>query len=210
MFIERLPKNVQNNLALLGKSPIKDIFYLAGGTACALWLGHRISVDLDFFTQKRFDIRKIVEELRKLGDVGVEQESKNTFNGKLNEIRISFFFYPYPLMDAYSELSGVKIAGIFDIACMKLDAVSSRGTKRDFVDLYFLIQEVGNFERILSFYTQKYGKLGGKKIHILKSLTYFVDAEEEEMPRMLTPVDWKDVKIFFEKEVAKIGQKITS
>lgn len=209
MFIERLPKNVQSNLALLGKSPATKDFYLAGGTACALWLGHRISVDLDFFTKEHFKVEKLKQELKKIGEVTVEQESEDTFNGKLGDLKVSFFLYPYPLLNPCNKFQGLQIADLVDIACMKIDAISSRGTRRDFIDLYFICREGRSLRELRRAFDKKYEGTGYSKVHIIKSLTYFVDAErEEEMPRMLVPVDWQKIKSFFEGEVRKIGGEL--
>lgn len=207
MFVKGLPKNIQSNLALLGKSGVTKWFYLAGGTATALWLGHRISVDLDFFTQKSFDSKKLQAKLKKLGNLEVENISEGTFNSVFEGTTLSFFIYPYPLLEECEKIWEVQIAGLTDIACMKIDAISSRGTKRDFVDLYFICQKHDSLVNLLAAFDKKYRGSGCSRIHVLKSLTYFADAEEQAMPRMLIPVKWKDIKQFFEKEVEKIGMR---
>lgn len=208
MFIQRLPKNLQDNLALLGKSLTTRNFYLAGGTAAALWLGHRISVDLDFFTPHRFDVKGLKKGLEKIGNVVIEDESEDTLNGRLNDLKVSFFLYPYPLLNPCERFQGVEIADLIDIACMKIDAISSRGTKRDFIDLYFICMKARSLRDLLYSFDKKYEGTGYNKIHIIKSLTYFRDAENQEMPKMLLPVDWEEVTDFFEKEIGKIGREI--
>ncbi len=102
---------------------------------------------------------------------------------------------------------GIKIANLRDIAAMKIDAIATRGYKRDFIDLYFISKDIP-LQDSLKHYNRKYGKLASNVVHIQKSLVYFQDAEIEEMPRMLIKVEWAEVKRFFEKEVKKITAKI--
>ena len=98
---------------------------------------------------------------------------------------------------------GSNIADIRDIAAMKIDAISTRGAKRDFVDLYFICNSGYQLAELLNFYEKKYGKLASNIIHIQKSLVYFDDAELDEMPRMLKEITWKQVKEYFKDEVRK-------
>lgn len=95
------------------------------------------------------------------------------------------------------------MAGITDIAAMKLAAISERGTKRDFIDLYFILQNT-SLDKILQFYDKKYKKLTSNLFHIKKSLVCFTDAEEDPMPKMIMAVSWKEVKNFFRKEIPKL------
>jgi len=112
---------------------------LAGGSALALHLGHRISIDLDFFTSDRcYQSEPLVQQLRSIGELVVQQQSEKTLVGSLNGVRLSFFFYPYPVLGEFIELDEVQIASLLDIALMKLIAISQRGKKRDFVDLFLL------------------------------------------------------------------------
>lgn len=204
MFAETLSKNTKKALALLGKSHLLDEAYLAGGTACALHLGHRISIDLDFFTPKEFDTKNHIRSLQKIGKFDLEQESWGTILGRLEDVRYSLFVYQYPLLFPCKTFSEIKIADLRDIAAMKIDAIGSRGIKRDFIDLYFICQEGISLNEILSCYDRKYGQLSSNLIHIQKSLVYFVDADASEGPKMLKAVDWNQVKTFFEKEVRKL------
>jgi len=206
MFEQVLSKNAKKSLATLGESGLLRDAYLAGGTALALQIGHRISVDLDFFTSKEFNGNIFVRKLKKLiPDFQLERMAAGTVLGNINKIRFSFFFYDYPLLFKKHNLSGIKIADIKDIAPMKIAAISDRGTKRDFIDLYFIIkmEKVLSLDEILRLYDKKFGLLKQNKIHILKSLCYFDDAEQEPMPKMLKDVSWKEVKKFFEEEIKK-------
>lgn len=204
MFEKTLSKNTKKALVLLGHSHLLDHAYLAGGTACALQLGHRISVDLDFFTEKEFDAKATIQQLQGIGCFELEQESWGTILGYMEKVRFSLFVYQYPVLFETKDFHGVQLLDLRDIAAMKVDAISSRGIKRDFIDLYYICQEKIVLKEILKFYDQKYRNLASNLIHIRKSLVYFVDAEASEPPKMIKPIKWEIVKSFFEGEVKKI------
>ena len=110
------------------------------------------------------------------------------------------------LLNKVPKVSGIRIASILDIACMKLDAVSGRGTKRDFIDLYFICQKE-KLAKIFKLFEKKYQKADYNLAFIQKSLVYFIDAEKDEMPKMIKKVSWEEVKRFFEKEVLKLSKE---
>lgn len=205
MFKETLIKGAEKNLALLGSSGILKDTYLAGGTAAALQLGHRISVDFDFFTMKEFEPKNFSNDLSKLGLFDEEKADKGTVLGEFEGIKFSLFIYKYPLIFPPLKYLSLKIADIRDIAAMKLDAIATRGAKRDFIDLYFICKLNYTLTDLFDFYDKKYGKLASNLIHIQKSLVFFNDADPDETPRMLKKVKWKEVKKYFEKEVKKLA-----
>jgi len=178
--------------------------YLAGGTACALQLGHRISVGLDFFTPKEFDTKELIYSLKKIGKFKLEKQSWGTILGTLEGIKFNLFVYKYPVLFPFKSIFDVNILDLRDIAAMKIDAISTRGIKRDFIDLYFICQKGISLSKILSFYNRKYGALASNIIHIQKSLVYFIDAEATAMPKMLKKINWDDVKKYFEDEVKRL------
>lgn len=204
MFEETLPREGKDILALLGRSGILQDGYLAGGTAAALQLGHRISLDFDFFTSKEFVPKVFSAELSKLGSFDEEQAGKGTVLGKFKGINFSLFIYKYPLIYPTLKYLSLNIADIRDIAAMKIDGIATRGAKRDFIDLYFICKSGYKLPQILNFYDKKYGKLASNIIHIQKSLVFFNDAEPEEMPKMLEKISWGEVKKYFENEVKKL------
>lgn len=207
MFTTTISEDVQNNLALLGRCPWLSPFYLAGGTALALHLGHRFSLDLDLFTPEEFNPKDISQNLKTLGKLTIDRDNQGTLLGYLNGVKVSFFHYPYPLVFPTKKYLGVRVADMRDIACMKIDALSTRGTRRDFVDLYFICQK----EKLLGLFRifeKKYKGVHYNLFHLIKSLTYFVDAEGEEMSRMAVPVKWLEVKELFIREVREISQKL--
>lgn len=204
MFEETLIKGAKENLALLGQSGILKNAYLAGGTGVALQLGHRISVDFDFFTTEDFIPKIFSAELLKLGSFREEQIDKGTVLGSFEGIKFSLFVYKYPLIFPPLTYLSVDIADIRDIAAMKIDAIASRGAKRDFIDLYYICKSGYRLNELLNFYHKKYEKLASNLIHILKSMVFFNDAEIDEMPRMLKEASWEEVKKYFESEIKNI------
>lgn len=207
MFEQVLPGNTKTVLALLEKSEIIRKAYLAGGTALALQLGHRISYDLDFFTQEEFDEQMLLPEIKKISDFHLERIAWRTILGKFKDVKFSIFYYRYPLLSAAKRFGMINITDIHDIVAMKIAAVASRGTKRDFVDLYFLCKETLSLTEAIRLYDKKYKNLAAAEIHIIKSLVYFEDADSDEMPKMLKACRWEEVKKFFEREVRRMAVK---
>lgn len=204
MFDKVITERTKSTLALLGKEEILKKCYLAGGTAMALQFGHRLSFDLDFFTTVEFERKKIIQQLEKFG-LEVDREDWGTILGKLGDTKFSLFYYKYPLIAKSIDYAGINLASVEDIAAMKIDAIGGRGSKRDFTDLYFLIKKFGDIRTLLKFYDEKYQKFDVNKIHILKSLTYFDDADKEEDPKMLvSDYSWGNVKTFIKEEVQKL------
>lgn len=206
MFTKALLSNTIRALKLASGISIVKKSYLAGGTALALHLGHRISVDLDFFTQEVFDEKTLSGELSQLPEYKEEGIAWRTVWGELAKTKFSLFYYKYPLIKKTTTFSGIQVLDKEDIAAMKIHALEDRGTKRDFIDLYFLSKEF-TLEQMLEFYDQKYGVLGNHLYTIIRSMNYFADAEVEELPRMLVPVSWAEVKNFFQKASINLAQK---
>lgn len=210
MFEEVLPRNTKSALALLGKSGLLKDAYLAGGTALALQIGHRISVDFDFFIKKEFDENQLVQKFTEPPlNFRLEKISADTILGYLDKIKFSLFFYKYPLLAKAHKFLNLNIVDVKDIASMKLAAVSDRGMKRDFIDLYFIIavERLFSLQEILDLYDQKFEVLQQNKTHLLKSLVYFDDANKQLMPQMLKEVSWPKVKKFFEFETKNLVKK---
>ena len=203
MFTQTLLPDTVRALNKIGKVSAFQKVYLAGGTALALQLGHRISVDLDFFTREPFDERIVSQELDSVQEFALEQLAPNTILGKIGGTRMSLFFYKYGLLEDPKKFEGIKLAGKKDIAAMKINALESRGTKRDFIDLYFLSKEF-TVESMMNFYDQKYKCLEEHLYGIVKSLNYFAEAEEDLMPKMIVNVSWNEVKKYFEAVALEI------
>jgi hypothetical protein len=168
-------------------------FYLSGGTALALQLGHRVSEDLDFFSGQRFDPILLQEAIEKTGRLTSTELAENTLNTFFNDVKVQFLYYPYPMLENLLEWEGVKLSSLADIACTKMITVSMRGSKKDFVDIYFLLQRF-TLEELFKLVNKKYRGVDYNPQHILKSLVYFEDAEGQPMPRMQTEIDWETIK----------------
>jgi len=209
MFLNTLSANARQLLKQLGRHSLLRPFYLAGGTATALHLGHRISVDLGFFTQQdHYEAEPLIQHLQTIAHLDVQQQSRGTLVGRLGDVRISFFVYPYPLLAEPGELEGCRVAQLSDIALMKLIAISQRGTKRDFVDLFFICQNGYNLGELLRKIPLKYTDVSYSVYHILRALVYFSDADEDESPQMLASFDWDLAKRFFEDQVKQLAQDL--
>lgn len=205
MFVQTLTAAAFELLKALGGRNLPSSFYLAGGSAAALHLGHRISVDLDFFTQDEiYDMDALRRALGSAGRLDVRQQAAGTLIGMLNGVQVSFFAYPYPLLRPGKELEGARIADLYDIALMKVIAISQRGTRRDFVDLYFMCRSGMELTGMLEDIPRKYPSVGYPSYHILRSLAYFADAEKEAPLRSLAAWDWGEIKRFFEGEVRRL------
>lgn len=154
-------------------------------------LGHRKSVDLDFFGQINVDSQDLKEALRTLGTLTVLNDSKNIHIYVLNEVKIDIVNYTYPWLDDVVYKDGIRLASPRDIAAMKITAIEGRGTKKDFVDIYFLLKKY-SLKNLLDFYSQKYPD--SSSFMAMKSLAYFEYAEEEPMPYMFVDVSWDEIK----------------
>lgn len=205
--INNIPLKTRALLEKLSDQKFIKKFYLAGGTAIALFLGHRRSDDLDFFSEQEFNSPILIKNIKKIGKFEGMKTAENTLMGALDGIKISFFALPYKLLESPAEYKNLFVAQLEDLATMKILAISDRGTKRDFIDLYFLCQRIMPLEEFLRLFQKKFGKYDYNIYHIIASLSYFNDAEKEEMPEMFTEVNWKKVKQFFQNEKLKLARK---
>lgn len=160
-------------------------FYLAGGTALALQLGHRDSIDFDFFTDKPINTEQLWTKIKaQFSSIPLQktQEEINTLSCNIDDdVRLSFFSYPYPLILPTIDAENLQLASLEDIGAMKLSAITSRATRKDYVDLYFILQK-HSLSSLLQYCTQKFPQLDHALI--LKSLVYFADLVEEPIAYM--------------------------
>lgn len=209
LFINTLTESALQVFKKVARLSLISEFYLAGGSAAALYLGHRVSVDLDFFTEhESFNSELLIQSIQSVGDLKIQQQSRRTLIGLLDNVQISFFTYPYALLEAPVYLEGIRIAGLLDISLMKIIAISQRGKMRDFVDLYFLCRDKYSLEELLNSVPRKYPTVTYPSYHLLRSLAYFADAEDDVPPRSLIDWDWEEVKEFFAHEVKGIMQRM--
>lgn len=166
-------------------------FNLVGGTSLALQIGHRFSVDIDMFGDSEINEFEFIEELSRFGKVITIKKSKSIIIFSVDGIKVDFVNYKYPLLENINNVDTVRMVSDKDIAAMKLNAIAGRGSRKDFVDLYFLLKKY-SLKEIIHFYNQKY--TDGSEFMVLKSLNYFEDAENEEMPIMFEEIDWNNIK----------------
>ncbi len=208
MFNKTLLPDTLRAIQLISRLPIIQRAYLAGGTALALQIGHRISVDLDFFTSDELDENLLSAELRQFPEFNLENKAWRTIMGKIGATKFSFFYCKDPLIDKTVSFEGINLASKKDIAAMKINALESRGSQRDFIDVYFLTKHY-KLEEMLNFYNLKYGILETKLYSILRGLDYFEDAENlSETPAMIQPVSWEEVKKFFRSEAMRLRKSL--
>ena len=174
---------------------------LVGGTALALQLGHRKSIDLDMFGSIEATSEEIQDACRNAGELEISKTSKNINIYWLDGIKVDCVNYPYEWLEECKILDGLRLASVNDIAAMKISAIINRGTKKDFIDLHFLLKEM-SLNQILDLYDKKYPD--GSRFIAIKSLTYFEDAESDPMPYMFNDVTWDDVKGSIISEVQKL------
>ncbi len=181
-------------------------FYLAGGTGLALQLGHRRSVDFDWFTRSRLaDPLQLSADLQASGaPLVVESSEKGTLHARLRGVRVSFLEYRYRLLRPLLVPGGAAppLASLEDIACMKLAAIAQRGARKDFIDVYALGQRF-TLAEMLSLYQRKYAipDIG----HLLVALSFFDDADREPMPRLLLRWSWPAIKKTFKAWVRDLA-----
>ena len=208
--LSHLPKPTREALDLLAEQDfIRTNWYLAGGTALTLQFDHRVSVDLDFFTsQEDFDPEFIITALTPHGWVTTLRE-KGTLYGELKEAKISFIAYPYFIpKKPFISYKNIQVLDGSDIAVMKIIAISQRGKKRDFYDLYRYVENKEPLLNILKRVDSQFPNLAHSYHHILKSLTYFEEAEEDPEPQIFFETNWEDIKQYFLKIVPEITNKL--
>ena len=195
LHLETLPPNTAKLINIL-QSTSPDFlseFYLSGGTALSLQIGHRQSEDLDFFNQHQFNPETLQQKLVLYGDLKQTELAKGTLNTFLNDVKLQFLEYPYDLLESTVQWGSIKLSSVADIACTKLQTVAMRGSKKDFIDLYYLLERYSLVE-LFALLEKKYHHVEYSKTHIMKSLVYFEDANNQPMPRMLMQTSWEEVK----------------
>lgn len=186
----------RDTLGLLKKLQEISIFSdlrLVGVTSLALQIGHRTSIDIDLFGTFDADEFEVSAKFNELGNVSIIKKSKNIFINIINDIKVDVVRYPYPWLNKPLIIDNMTLASKEDIAAMKLAAITGRGSKKDFIDIYFLLKEF-TLDQLLNFYDEKFHD--GNRFLVMKSLTYFEDAERDLMPKMLIEIDWETLKTF--------------
>lgn len=212
LHFETLPRATKKALDFLaGQNWLKNTrWYLAGGTALALQEGIRKSVDLDFFTtDAEFKTESVTRHFLNDPNWKTSFVEEGTIYGELFKAKVSFIVYPFfAHKQAMTNYGSVKILHPLDIAVMKIIAISQRGRKRDFFDLYWCVKNLESLSDILRKLKKQYPLIARDYHHILKSLIYFADAESDPEPEIYFKATWRDVKSFFNKEVKKTTEEL--
>lgn len=193
LHYEAVDSSTLEVLKALLEIPVFSELRLVGGTSLALQIGHRKSIDIDLFGLLEADEMSISSALRVFDDVVIVQKSENIRIYTIEGIKVDIVNYTYPWLVSLKSEDGIRLAQMEDIAAMKMSAITGRGTKKDFVDISFLLQHF-TMNQILEFYTRKY--YDGSDFLVIKSLTYFDDADQEPDPLMLQKMDWNETKRF--------------
>lgn len=182
-----------------------DGWALAGGTALALQFGHRYSEDLDFFRDRSFDVDAKLRQLARVGKVSIQSRSADTLHASVDGLRVSFLHVEAPLLHPCTSYRQLLLADPADIAVMKIIAIGGRGSRKDFVDLYFLLEAGLGVEQIFEQLKKRFERIDYNEYHLLRSLVFFEDAEQEPMPHMIRQVCWNRVKERIVEEVQAFG-----
>jgi len=212
IFSEAITRTCLKSLQYLSRQEFIKDFYLAGGTALALQIGHRVSTDLDWFSEsttliesERENIRKSLELSRKLETI---MERDGSLYTRLYGVDVSFIHQHHPLIEETIDYQGVHLASPVDIGLMKLAAINSRGTRRDFIDLYSL-KEIAPLNTLLDLAPKKYSDRPSFLAISARALVYFNDAEQQPMPKMLVPINWEDVRAYCESAATVLTRRLS-
>jgi hypothetical protein len=204
-----VPPLLRELLVEIGQEPFSRRFYLAGGTALALRLGHRISVDLDFFseTDELLDDSRaeIVAALQKRRVVDVLEDVSGNLLLEVEGYRVGFFSYGYALLEPPDEVEGVRVACLTDVGLIKLDALVDRGARKDFYDVYFISRHI-SLDRLLDQSPIKYPYVRGFGMMVLEGMVDFERADQQAPVETIPPVAWETLKEFFVQELRRTGR----
>lgn len=209
---EALTPETKELFYLVSKLPFIAEFYLGGGTGLALQIGHRFSVDLDFFSDSPEAVGEaqrgtILNLLKAESSLKITWDKDGTFVANWKNVGISLFrLDQHPLVKAPKLIENVPIAVIEEIGAMKLAAILSRGTRKDYIDLYFILQQT-SLANLFEVAAMKYPYNAAFPTFAVRALSYFDDAEAEPMPRMIRQVKWEEVKSFLDSQAIDIGRK---
>jgi nucleotidyltransferase AbiEii toxin of type IV toxin-antitoxin system len=210
LHLETLSPRSQELAAMLAACPWADDFYLAGSAALGLYTGHRPVRDLDLMTGTNRltspERRDLLANLLKLRETEVETARDGYLSVRMAGVGVRFFYYPYPLIEPFENLGGLAVISAVDLGLMKLGAIISRGTRRDFVDLYLLCRELPLAD-LLHRAEDKFGHVRDFPLQALKGLADLTQIEGEPMPRLALPLEWEEVESWLRREVRELGRE---
>ena len=192
LYLQTIIPNTLELLKRLSAQPEMEGLRLVGGTSLALQYGYRQSIDLDFFGEPSATQDEILSMIEKIGSYKLRNRTGKILQVIIDNVMVDIVDYSqYPWIDTPLTTDGLTLASPKDIAAMKINAIEGRGSRKDFIDIYLLLQHY-SLDEILTFYSQKYPN--HSIFRALLSLTYFDDAEAESMPKMLIPTTWEEMK----------------
>jgi hypothetical protein len=207
-----LPEAQRRLVPVLGPFARRFGYYLAGGTAIALYFGHRESIDFDFFAlPSALAGQPLLDQLLASGIAfELTSVSPGTLLGIVEGVKVSFFHYPYPHIAPVHPFSnpGLDVASIPDLCAMKLSAAAQRGARKDFIDIHRLMLGGAPIASMLEYYRQKYAQVN--IAHVLRGLTYYDDAEPHAMPKLYIPMDWGQIKRDISSAVRDLSRRGTA
>lgn len=208
--LETLSPRAQELLGRYAERPWGEDFYLAGSAALALYVGHRPVRDLDLMGNTNRltppDRRDLLLDLQAIEpQTEVETARDGYLYVRQAGMGVRFFYYPYPLAEPFEEIVGFAVASAVDLGLMKLGAIISRGTRRDFVDLFLLCRRIPLAE-LLARADDKFGHVRDFSLQALKGLADLSEAEAEPMPRLAVPLDWAEIEAWLRTEVRELGR----
>jgi hypothetical protein len=210
IYLNILTASQRDALRRLGPLLRELGFYLGGGTGIALHLGHRRSVDLDWFTEVPMDDPLRLGRILREAGIGfiTTASDRGTLYGTVKSVGITLLEYRYPLLRKTLSLQDLNctLASLDDLACMKLAAIVQRGARKDFVDLYAILRKHAPLSRLLKLYERKFDLKN--IINVLYALSYFDDAEQEPMPKMIWKMGWSTMKNFIQRQTFSLGKRI--
>ena len=205
LFYQAVPEDLLKILKLLMNEEKLSDFALVGGTALAFQIGHRISVDIDLFTDRHFESREVLDTLRKTMKVELNMSRPNGMQLIIENLKVDLYNWAVPFIGEHYISDGLRLASLKDIAAFKLDAITTRKTKKDYYDLYFLLDRFSLGEMI-SAYKKKYPYNSSK--NVIVALSSPTTADNDEQPELLKPASWVEVKARLINEVAQYEKNI--
>ena len=199
LYLETVESSTLELLKKLQRLPVLEQTRLVGGTALALQLGHRKSIDLDFFGTVDCEAEYLRESIAGIASLTILKESPHIHIYIVDGIKVDIVNYKYPWLDDVVLEQGLRLASVSDIAAMKITAIIGRGTKKDFIDIALLLHHF-SLEEILHFYAAKYND--SSVFMAMKSLAYFEDAEADPMPDMFVNQSWQQVKAYILSKIS--------
>lgn len=205
LFYQAVPENLLTVLKLLMKEEKLSNFRLVGGTALALQIGHRISVDIDLFSAHSFEQNEVLEALRKTMTVRLNMSRPNGMQLTVESIKTDIYNWAVPFIELPVISDGLRLASLKDIAAFKLDAITTRKTKKDFYDIHFLLKKM-SFGEMIGVYREKYPYNNIK--NVMTALSSCTVADKDVQPELLEPAEWEMVKTSLTNEVEQYEKNL--